>query len=71
MVVLGTKLDTFTNLVRTSEYTKLYSICTTLDTTGRQIFPGPLGGGYAESFPWGRGQKKVEATFTSLLEGEY
>lgn len=23
----------------------------TLDTTGRQIFPGPLGGGYAESFP--------------------
>ena len=43
----------------------------TLDTTGRQVFQGPLGGGgYAESFPWGRGQKKVEATFTSLQDVE-
>lgn len=43
----------------------------TLDTTGRQIFPGPLDGGYAESFPWGRGQKAVEVTFTSIQDIEY
>jgi len=31
-----------------------------LKTVDPQILPGPLDGGLAESFPWGRGQKEAE-----------
>jgi aminoglycoside phosphotransferase (APT) family kinase protein len=38
----------------------------TPQTTHQRIYPGPLDGGRAESFPWGRGQKEAEDTFRSL-----
>jgi aminoglycoside phosphotransferase (APT) family kinase protein len=40
----------------------------TVKTTGRHVIPGPLDGGHAEGFPWGRGQKEAEVTFTSLQD---
>lgn len=41
-----------------------------LKTMDQHILPGPLDGGHAESFPWGRGQKEAEDTFTSLQDVE-
>ena len=37
-----------------------------LKNMDQQMLPGPVDGGYAESFPWGRGQKEAECPFTSL-----
>jgi thiamine kinase-like enzyme len=39
-------------------------------TGNQQIYPGPLDGGHAESFPWGRAHKEAEDTFTSLQDVE-
>jgi thiamine kinase-like enzyme len=40
----------------------------TVKTAGQNVVPGPLDGGHAESFPWGRAQKEAEDTFTSLQD---
>lgn len=38
--------------------------------TSQPVVPGPLDGGLAESFPWGRGQKEVEHAFASIQDVE-